>query len=74
MMHTLENDDLLEPEARNELITLCRSWKNKLDTLMLKMERYQETRIKRYNNLSSYLNGNPDFEMLPPLKLFTTSM
>lgn len=74
MMHTLENNDLLEPETRNEMMALCWSWKNKLDTLMLKMERYQETRVKKYNNLASYLNGNPNFEMLPPLKLNTTSV
>jgi len=69
MIKTLETDNFNEPELKNKAIMLCSLLKKELDVLLLKMERYRETRVKRYNNLASYLNYNPIFKTLPLLKL-----
>jgi len=68
MMKTLEADHFQEVKFKNKTLILCSLLKNELNTLMLKMERYNETRIERYNNLVSYLNSYPDFKNLLPLK------
>ncbi|CAH1723951.1 unnamed protein product [Aphis gossypii] len=52
MMKALEADHFQEVEFKNKMLILCSSLKNELNALMLKMERYNETRIERYNNLS----------------------
>jgi len=70
MMKALETDCFKEVELKNKTLILCSLLKNELNTLMLKMERYNETRIERYNNLVSYLNSYPDFKTLLPLKLY----
>lgn len=72
-MKTIELDNFKEIELKNKTIILCSSLKNELDVLNLKMERYKETRAKRYNQIASYLNSNDDFKMLQPLKLFVST-
>lgn len=68
----LEIDDFKELKLKNQVIMLCSSLKNDLDVLKLKMERFNETRVKRYNNLASYLNSHDDLKMLSPLMIFDT--
>ncbi|VVC24351.1 Hypothetical protein CINCED_3A009486 [Cinara cedri] len=66
------NNDADEFELKNKILILCSFLKYKLEVLMLKMQRYSETHVQRYDNLASYLNSSPDFEMLPPLKLINS--
>lgn len=73
MIQVLEIDNFKDLETKNKTLVLCSLWKIKLDALLLKMERDRETRVKRYNNLASYLNCNPDFKMISPLKLLNSS-
>lgn len=70
IIRTKELDNFKEFKFTNKIIILCSSLIHELDILMVKMERYEETYVKRYNNLASYLNSNPDFKMITPLKLF----
>lgn len=69
MMKAVEYDSFDSFEQKNKLKMLCSTLKNELDVLVAKMERLKEKRVERYNNLALYLNTNPDFKMLPPLKL-----
>lgn len=71
MLKALEMDYFKENDLKNKTIVLCSSLKNELDVLTLKMERYKETRVTKYNNLASYLNSNPDFKQLSRLKIIT---
>ncbi|XP_025205390.1 dynein regulatory complex subunit 7-like, partial [Melanaphis sacchari] len=66
-MKALETDRFTEVELKNKTLILCSLLKNELNALVLKMERYNQTRIERYNNLASYLNSYPDFKTLLPL-------
>ncbi|XP_022183400.1 dynein regulatory complex subunit 7-like isoform X2 [Myzus persicae] len=70
MMKALETDRFKEVELKNKTLILCSLLKNELNVLTLRMERYNETRTERYNNLASYLNSYPDFKSLSPLKLY----
>ncbi|KAL4141543.1 hypothetical protein QTP88_004168 [Uroleucon formosanum] len=70
MMKALENDRFKEVELKNKTLLLCSLLKNELNVLVMRMERYNETRIERYNNLASYLNSYPDFKTLSPLILY----
>jgi len=70
MIKALETDRFKEVEIKNKTLVLCSLLKNELNMLTLKMERYNETRIERYNNLASYLNSYPDFKNVSPLKLY----
>ncbi|XP_060845456.1 dynein regulatory complex subunit 7-like [Rhopalosiphum padi] len=56
-------------ESRDRNLILCSSLKNELNIMTLKLKRYKESRIKRYNNLATYINSNPDYEKLSPLEL-----
>lgn len=70
MMKALENDRFKEVELKNKTLLLCSLLKNELNVLAMRMERYNETRIEKYNNLASYLNSYPDFKTLSPLILY----
>lgn len=70
MMKALNTDRFQEVELKNKILILCSLLINELNVLTLKMERYNETRIERYNNLASYLNSYPDFKALSRLKLY----
>lgn len=70
MVKALETDRFKEVELKNKTLLLCSLLKNELNILALRMERYNETRIDRYNILASYLNSYPDFKTLSPLKLY----
>lgn len=70
-MDSLVNETVMkEVEQKQKMVLLCSSIKNQLDMLLLKMERFKEKRIERYNNLALYLNNIPEFKKLPPLKLY----
>lgn len=73
IIKTIELDNFKEFKLKNKTIILCSSLKTELDVLVLKMERYEKTYVKRYNNLASYLNSHNDFKMLTPLKLFKST-
>ncbi|CAH1733010.1 unnamed protein product [Aphis gossypii] len=64
---SLESNDV---ERRDRNLILCSTLKNELNILTLKLKRYKESRIKRYNNLATCINSNPDYKTLSPLKLF----
>ncbi|XP_025200554.1 LOW QUALITY PROTEIN: dynein regulatory complex subunit 7-like [Melanaphis sacchari] len=64
---SLESNDT---EHRDRNLIMCSQLKNELNILTLKLKRYKESRIRRYNNLATYINSNPDYKMLSPLKLF----
>ncbi|XP_050443376.1 dynein regulatory complex subunit 7-like [Adelges cooleyi] len=71
IMDSLVNETVMkEVEQKQKMVLLCSSIKNQLDMLLLKMERFKEKRIERYNNLALYLNNIPEFKKLPPLKLY----
>eukprot|EP00102_Acyrthosiphon_pisum_P016478 XP_008187450.1 PREDICTED: dynein regulatory complex subunit 7-like [Acyrthosiphon pisum] len=70
MVKALETNQVKEVELKNKTFLLCSLLKNELNVLALRMERYNETRIERYNILASYLNSYPDFKTLSPLKLY----
>eukprot|EP00102_Acyrthosiphon_pisum_P008125 XP_003244287.1 PREDICTED: dynein regulatory complex subunit 7-like [Acyrthosiphon pisum] len=59
-----------DAELRDRNLIRCSSLKTELNILTLKLKRFKESRIKRYNNLATCINSNPDYKKLPPLKLF----
>jgi len=57
-------------ELRDRNLIRCSSLKTELNILTLKLKRYKESRIKRYNNLATFINSNPDYKNVSPLELF----
>ncbi|XP_050526731.1 uncharacterized protein LOC126897275, partial [Daktulosphaira vitifoliae] len=55
MMNSLESDVFENIEQKKKMTTLCSTLKSKLDMLLLKMERFKEKQIEKYNNLALYL-------------------
>lgn len=59
-----------DAELRDRNLIRCSSLQTELNVLTLKLKRYKESRIKRYNNLATCINNNPDYKKLSPLELF----
>lgn len=70
MLEEIENDNFRILEDKKNTIKMCARLRNELDVLFLKLERYKEIHVSRYNNLASYLNSNSNFKMLHPLQSF----
>lgn len=70
MLEAMEKDNFKNNEQRKIVMNMCSRLKRELDVLFLKLDRYKQTHVNRYNSLVSYLNTNPYFKILKPLQLF----
>lgn len=70
MLVAIEKDNFIKLEDKINRIKMCERLKNELEVLFLKLQRYKEIHITRYNNLASYLNANSNFKTLASLELY----